>query len=716
MASRVRRILRRRHWLCREPRYLSTAWAVSSEGPSAWSPQAESGRRGTFGLGGLGRPFSVGHVAKSTTEYRNATSLATVLTIDKTLYGMYRKANLITQSRRRRGDVRIGALVKQIPAFEEMELAPDGRLRREGLDLEMNPYCRRGVAAAVDLASRVPGTHECVFITLGPPTAGDVLREALAWADARGVHATGVLVTDTAFAGSDTLATARALAAALRQVGPFDLVFSGRSSVDADTGQVGPQLAQLLGMPFLAEVRELQLADSTLHVKCEQDDTEVVASVGLPAICSAAERLIDPCKVDASDRSSVRSHRIRSLGASDLGPGPWGQAGSPTYVGNTRLVASCREGRILAGDVDAQVRTAVEFLSERGALVDERGRTADKVEPTRGAGGDAVMVIVEPDRPRVTRELLGAAARLATGLGGHVVAVRHVVADDLGLGSWGADVVVDLEGAELAEDVARGVVALAGERPPWAVLAPSTAWGREVAGRVAAVLGAGLTGDAIELDVADRRLVSCKPAFGGQLVVAIHTSSPTQMATVRVGVLPLLNERPPAPPVLLHRMVGTTSRVRVHARTRLDDLDVLAEARAVIGVGRGVDPDDYLALERLRLILGAELGATRKVTDNGWLPHSRQIGITGRSIAPQLFVSIGASGRFNHMVGVRSAGTILAINGDRSAPVFDAADLGIVGKWQDVVPALVDALGARVADPEDSSGNARPAGRAARAG
>jgi electron transfer flavoprotein alpha subunit len=112
----------------------------------------------------------------------------------------------------------------------------------------------------------------------------------------------------------------------------------------------------------------------------------------------------------------------------------------------------------------------------------------------------------------------------------------------------------------------------------------------------------------------------------------------------------------------------------------------------VVGVGRGVDPADYGALDALRLALGAELGATRKVTDEGWLPRSRQVGITGRSIAPRLYVSIGASGKFNHVVGVRAAGTVLAINPDPSAPVFDAADVGIVGAWRDAVPLLVEAL------------------------
>ena len=134
------------------------------------------------------------------------------------------------------------------------------------------------------------------------------------------------------------------------------------------------------------------------------------------------------------------------------------------------------------------------------------------------------------------------------------------------------------------------------------------------------------------------------------------------------------------------------NRVRVLARTRDDDLDVLAEANAVIAVGRGVAPDEYGALEPLRVALGAELGATRKVTDEGWLPRSRQIGITGRSIAPRLLVSIGASGKFNHAVGIRAAGTVLAINADPNAPIFDHADFGIVGDWHDVVPRLVAAL------------------------
>ena len=155
--------------------------------------------------------------------------------------------------------MRIAALVKQIPKFEEMELGPDGRLRRDGIELEMNPYCRRAVAQAVELAATLDGDHSVTVLTLGPPAAEDMLREAIAWGIERDVDSDGVLVTDPAFAGSDTLATARALAAALEHDGPFDLVLAGRNSVDADTGQVGPELAELLDLPFLTGVRHLNV-------------------------------------------------------------------------------------------------------------------------------------------------------------------------------------------------------------------------------------------------------------------------------------------------------------------------------------------------------------------------------------------------------------------------------------------------------------------------
>ena len=321
--------------------------------------------------------------------------------------------------------MRIAVLVKQIPEFEEMELGPDGRLLRAGLDLEMNAYCRRAVSQGVELAAAVGDGTVTVF-TLGPPSADDVLREAIAWGLEAAVEIDGVLITDPAFAGSDTLATARALAAALEREGPFDLVLTGRNSIDADTGQVGPELAELLDLPFATGVRNLSMKGRTLHLRCEHDDGWVQLTVEHPVVVSCAERLIDPCKVPPDMRQRVPPERIRVLDASDLGAGPWGQAGSPTTVGEVRIHRVERARHRCHGTPAEQVAEAVAMLVERGALEDpDDDAIAIERVPSSTSDGPTLGVVLEPGRAHLARELLGAAAVLAADLAGAVTAVTR---------------------------------------------------------------------------------------------------------------------------------------------------------------------------------------------------------------------------------------------------------------------------------------------------
>ena len=182
-----------------------------------------------------------------------------------------------------RGPLRIAVLVKQIPAVEEMQLGQDGRLIRNGTDLEMSAFCRRAVSKAIELAASTRGSSVTVM-TLGPASAEDTLREAIAWGLDRDVDVRGILLTDSEFAGSDTIATALALAGALRREGPFDLVLAGKNSLDADTGQVPPQLAQLLDLPFATGVKQLELEGDLLRLGCEHDDSWVELDVRLPAL------------------------------------------------------------------------------------------------------------------------------------------------------------------------------------------------------------------------------------------------------------------------------------------------------------------------------------------------------------------------------------------------------------------------------------------------
>lgn len=590
------------------------------------------------------------------------------------------------------GPVRLAVLIKQIPAVEELLLDDSGRLVRDGVKLEMSAYCRRAVGKSVELAISRTGGPITVF-TMGPPDAEDALREAVAWGLDRGADIHGTLISDSAFAGSDTIATARTLAEALRREGPFDLILTGKNSLDADTGQVPPQLAELLGLPFATGVKRLELDGDVLRLECEHDDSSVELECRLPALLSCAERLCEPSKVPAPQRAEVPAALIKTLRAADIGPGPWGSSASLTAVGVCRSLIVNRSRRILPDEpVTVQVREAVRELRERGALRRDGCRPVAPL-PETGGSGPVVAVIADPGHEALTRDLCGLAARLAAEVNGSTVLMAPHEINASEAGSWGADRLLRIVGCDVEEDIALAVSSAVWEMPlrPWGILTGSTSYGREVASRVAATLGAGLTGDAIDVEIIDGRLVAWKPAFGGQLVAAVTATSPVQMVTIRPGVIPRSLPRRRLAEISTVT-VQPRSRLWVHRRQQEDALESLSRADAVIGVGQGVTPSEWHELDELCDVLGAQIGCTRKVTDSGWMPHARQIGVTGRAISPNLYVAIGTSGKFNHMVGVRTAGTVLAINSDRAALIWQYADVGVVAPFQECVPLLVKEL------------------------
>ena len=602
--------------------------------------------------------------------------------------------------------MRVAVLVKQIPAPVEFRLH-DGRLVRDGVPLEVNAYCRRANAKAVELAG---AAGEVVVFTMGPPAAADALREMIACGAHRGVH-----LCDPGFAGSDTLATAVALAAAVRREGPFDLVLAGLNSLDSDTGQVPVEVAELLGLPFAAGVRDLEVDGGAFTARLETDDGYCTVTGGLPAALSTAERLCAPSKAPPEVYAEVPDDRIVRLSAADLDvpAEQLGASGSPTSVGPIRVLTATR--RALRA---VSVAEAVDMLEEFGAFRDapELDDDADDGSPGSAvlleAGADGALAAVGErsvwcffTEPGVGAELLGEAAELAAWISGTVTAVTTGAngASPAELGSAGADRVLVIESAREPSEQADAVAAAAAERLPWAVLVEGTRSGRVVASIVAARCGWGLTGDAVGLEVSpDGRLVAWKPAFGGRLQVPILSRSPVQMATIRPGVLALRPPRADAPePEAELLPAPAPARIRTVSVVRDDDdTGELRRARTVVAVGVGVEPDGYPVIDELRAALGdAALGATRRVTDQGWVPRGRQIGVTGHAVSPRLLVAVGSSGRFNHTVGIRNAGVLMAINSNPEAEIFDQVDVGLVGEWQTVVPELTAVLNERgVAD------------------
>ena len=284
----------------------------------------------------------------------------------------------------------------------------------------MNAYCRRAVAHGVTLARETGGT--CTALTLGPPSAEDVLREAVAWGADGGLH-----VCDEAFAGSDTLATARALAAALRSAAaPTTSCCVGRNSLDGETGQVGPELAELLGLPFAGGVKRLEDRGGWLRLELELDDGESEVEVQLPAVLSVAERLCDPCKVNPEGRAAVPAERITRIGAAELGAGPWGEPGQPDRGrpdppdGARPRPAGARRAGGRAGPAGRPDAGRARRAHRLGGSAPAR---PSEPRAERAPGDRVLAVLLEPGRPEVGAELVGAAVWLAELVGGTVEAL-----------------------------------------------------------------------------------------------------------------------------------------------------------------------------------------------------------------------------------------------------------------------------------------------------
>ena len=297
---------------------------------------------------------------------------------------------------------------------------------------------------------------------------------------------------------------------------------------------------------------------------------------------------------------------------------------------------------------------------------------------------------------KVSFEVVSEGRRLADGLGTELTAVvlgsgTDGLAEELK--KYGPDKILAGDDPALADYTTDAYTSVLAEfiqsSDPAVIITGASAQGKDLAGRLAARLDAGVAMDCVAVNLDNGNLTYTRPMFGGKILASVEIEGSPQIVAIRPNVMSITENAKESAIEKPAVQVGDVKTNFVEMKMETGDKVELTEADIIVSGGRGTG-GDYAAIEALADALGAAVGASRSAVDEGWRPHSDQVGQTGKTVSPSLYVACGISGAIQHLAGMSTSKYIVAINKDEEAPIFSKADLGIVGDLFEVVPVITE--------------------------
>ncbi|MGP6294040.1 FAD-binding protein [Caldiplasma sukawensis] len=564
--------------------------------------------------------------------------------------------------------MKIVVLVKQIPDVNKIRFNPEtGRIVREGVELMMNSFDKKALEESLRIRERITDT-KILAVSMGPPQAIDVLNESLKF----GVDE-AYLISDRLYGGSDTWATAKIISEFINKERP-DMVLAGKYSLDGETSQVPPEIARMCNYNFISSAIKIDIDGRRINALQSFEKGTREVSTLMPVVISVDEK-INKIRAMPENVPDMRE-KVKIADSKYLNFNFNGAEESLTVVKGTSEVKSSRSVKFI------DIKEAIKIIREEG-----RKKSQVEVEYIEVPASESkkTCISVGLSDPNLFLEIAGKCQQISL-----ESSLRHVA-----IGNISPESVKDLPASEYryfkSEDpsvIASTIEEAIKELKPEFVIFPSTNLGRDVSSFIAADMSLGLTADCIDIKYENEKLIQYKPAFGGGVLARIESKKVPAMASVRPGIfIPLRSKNKPS--VLNIETKGKES-IEIRGESReFSTFPSIQGARIVFGIGRGVKGKGNVQnIANLIISKGFAVAGTRPVVDMHFLPREVQVGLTGVSISPDLYVALGVSGHDNHMVGLRYAKKILAVNSQNDAPIFNNADYGCIASVEEFIKEL----------------------------